>query len=791
MGASVTEVFISYARDDEQVARRLAKALQASGLKVWWDADLPAHRAYSEEIERNLAAARAVVVLWSKTAAKSQWVRAEADFARNAGKLVQAQVDGTLPPMPFNQIQCADLKGWRGNPKHRGWAKLRDSTDAVLRGEQPAEAPASAGPRRFRLRPWHGAAAALSLLLLTVAVLLLLPRLTGRTADKPRLAVLPFEATGRADENLVDGIWEDTRQALSRNPQLIVIGRKSAEAMAEDGLDPRQYRSRFGIDYLLDGRIRHAGNRLRFSVSLVRTSDGVQVWSESFDRQLKDVFALQAEIAGEIEGRIRGRLARGGGTVAENIVTTPEVYALYNDARVMVRKLDVPNMPAATRLLKRAIQLDPNYAPAYATLAFAQIYSIPAAREVTPNWRETVEGYARRAIALAPNLAGGYVALGAALPPGPEAAAAFRRAVELDPNDADSLGWLAGAEAEKGHIDTALKLYDRAAQIEPLSSDVVMSRLGLLLFLNRKADVEGELERLRRSGAVALSGLARLTVLEDRKDLSEAARAGLEAYKAASPEDRGLLGVVLAGTLLTLQLDEVAVRVTPVPPAAKFMWTNDPRALPFIENVAMDPMNFWNAAPMTQLVTRNLVHHRRERDLVRLYKQGAGSPEKLFERSSYPGAFLFDAPLVAMALRRTGEASEADELLALADQKVVEQLTEKRRRRPEPWVRLARIRAVQGRREEAANALLRAVQEGWVSIPPSIVPELLHDPALALLKDMPQFRNARAHILNFIARERAELGPVDPEAVPMAPRPSLPPRKRPPPAVGRPQPSTA
>jgi adenylate cyclase len=106
----VPDVFISYARADQALARRVAKGLQAAGLDVWRDADLPAHRAYSEVIERNLETAKAVVVLWSKTAAESQWVRAEADFARNAGKLVQAQVDGTLPFNARRGASSIDLR---------------------------------------------------------------------------------------------------------------------------------------------------------------------------------------------------------------------------------------------------------------------------------------------------------------------------------------------------------------------------------------------------------------------------------------------------------------------------------------------------------------------------------------------------------------------------------------------------------------------------------------------------------------------------------------------------------
>lgn len=120
-------MFVSYARANEAVARRVESGLKAAGFNAWRDDQLPAHRAYSEIIEQRLRGAAAVVVLWSKEAAASQWVRAEADFARTAGKLVQAQLDDTLPPMPFNQIQCAHLRGWRGGGSHSGWAKLRSS----------------------------------------------------------------------------------------------------------------------------------------------------------------------------------------------------------------------------------------------------------------------------------------------------------------------------------------------------------------------------------------------------------------------------------------------------------------------------------------------------------------------------------------------------------------------------------------------------------------------------------------------------------------------------------------
>src|SRR5690348_16536523 len=134
----MSDVFVSYARSDEPQAKRVAEALRSLGYHVWRDDELPAHRPYSEVIEERLKSAKAVVVLWSAEAVKSQWVRAEADAARSAGTLVQALLDDHMPPLPFNQIQCADLAGWDGNPDSAGWQKLVGSV-ASLAGENAAQ----------------------------------------------------------------------------------------------------------------------------------------------------------------------------------------------------------------------------------------------------------------------------------------------------------------------------------------------------------------------------------------------------------------------------------------------------------------------------------------------------------------------------------------------------------------------------------------------------------------------------------------------------------------------------
>src|SRR5579872_1513913 len=110
----MSDVFISYARSQEREAKAIAEALRSLGYGVWRDDELPAHRDYSEVIEERLRSAKAVVVVWSAEAAKSQWVRAEADLAREAGTLVQLTLDGAAPPLPFGLIHCVDLSRWSG-----------------------------------------------------------------------------------------------------------------------------------------------------------------------------------------------------------------------------------------------------------------------------------------------------------------------------------------------------------------------------------------------------------------------------------------------------------------------------------------------------------------------------------------------------------------------------------------------------------------------------------------------------------------------------------------------------
>src|SRR5215469_359409 len=136
----MSDVFISYARSTTKQAQGVAQALRGLGFQVWRDDELPPHRDYTDVIEERLRVAKAVLVIWSAEAVKSQWVRAEANVAREAGTLVQLRLDDAPPPLPFNQIQCADLASWLGERDHAEWRKVVDSVAALVSGAATASA---------------------------------------------------------------------------------------------------------------------------------------------------------------------------------------------------------------------------------------------------------------------------------------------------------------------------------------------------------------------------------------------------------------------------------------------------------------------------------------------------------------------------------------------------------------------------------------------------------------------------------------------------------------------------
>src|SRR5579859_914444 len=269
----MSDIFISYARSTASQAQAVAEALRALGYDVWRDDELPAHRSYAEVIEERLLAAKAVVVIWSAEAAKSEWVQAEADKARAARKLVQITLDGARLPMPFGRIQCADLTGWSGEPDAPGWRKVIASVAELIGGTaaQPAPIPA---------------------------------------ARKLSICVLPFaNMSGDPEqEYFSDGISEDIITDLSKVSALSVVARNSAFRYKGQHVDLPKVARELGVSHVLEGSVRKAGDRVRITAQLVDGATNDHVWAERYDRDLKDIFVVQDEISLAIVRALQGEL---------------------------------------------------------------------------------------------------------------------------------------------------------------------------------------------------------------------------------------------------------------------------------------------------------------------------------------------------------------------------------------------------------------------------------------------------------------------------------------------------
>ena len=338
----MSHVFISYARADEPIASVIADSLREQGFDVWRDDELPAHRAYAEVIEERIKGAAAVVVLWSAEAAKSQWVRAEADTARTSLTLVQASIDGTIPPLPFNQVQCADLKGWDKKVDGPGWRKLLASV-SELAGKQP-----------------KGGAAA------------------RHSSSAVSVCVLPFQnMSGDIEqEYFSDGISEDITTDLSKVSALEVIARNTAFTFKGQSVNVCEVARKLGVSHVLEGSVRKVADKVRITAQLIDGKSGGHVWAERFDRHLTDIFEIQDEISRSIVKALKLKLLPEEKKAIEKRGTqSPEAYNLYLLAKqywVTGNHGDERREERVMRICGRAVEIDPYYADAWALLAIAQ-----------------------------------------------------------------------------------------------------------------------------------------------------------------------------------------------------------------------------------------------------------------------------------------------------------------------------------------------------------------------------------------------------------------------------------
>jgi TolB-like protein len=316
---------------------------------------------------------------------------------------------------------------------------------------------------------------------------------------RPSIAVLPFAnmSPDKDQEYFSDGLSEQMLDVLARVPQLRVIARTSSFSFKGKEIDAATIARTLGVSHLLEGSVRRSGNHLRISAKLVSASDGSQLWSETYDRNLEDVFKVQDEIAEAVVAQLRLRML--GTSTQANQATNPEAYADYLRAAQLYRASTRDSLEQASSLLERVVAVDDQYGPAWRLLA--QTYSARAWVGFLPLHAGFAKARAaiQRAIDIDPSDAAA-IALLADLSLAydmnlPETARLLKRALSLSAHDETVLSAAARLTRTKGDGPRTMAIYEELVRLDPVNGEA-WSDLGFgRMMFGRYADAIAALRK--------------------------------------------------------------------------------------------------------------------------------------------------------------------------------------------------------------------------------------------------------------------------------------------------------
>ena len=573
------------------------------------------------------------------------------------------------------------------------------------------------------------------------------------TVDDKSIAVLPFVdmSQEKDQEYFSDGLSEEILNLLAQIRDLKVIGRTSSFAFKGRNEDLRKIGNTLGVAYLLEGSVRKSGNDLRITAQLIEVEGGSHLWSQTYDRKLENVFAIQSEIAAAIAEALKINLIGAGqaAPVAQAAASLP-AYELFLQARRLIQGRTRSGLEAARGLLEEALKLDPNYAAALAAQA-QTLYmlnnagggygDLPLEQAIA-----MAQPLVERALALDPKLAEAHAVqslLFSSQRDFPRAEAALSRALALNPNLADALHWQAGLLFGGGRLREELAVRRRLDAIDPLN-------VANLLILNRALRNSGKPTEARAVTARLLRAFpdnpqsfgAQADDLVDAGQLAEAqvpaARVlalksnwapGLNAdiYYALGDFEKmlSLQGVPKSRALIALGRNEEAVA------AARERFASAPED----RGAAEDLLSTLSWAG-------------RFDEVLALSRERWGDLKGL---DTYFGA-VESGPLPSIATAQRAKGQQQALAATLAHwRKHIDFLREQGYPADAFLMTEARHRALAGERAAALKALTRAIDLGGRD------PLLGRDPALADLRDDPAFKAQLVRMKKLINAERAKL----------------------------------
>ena len=503
-------VFLSYASQDTEAARRICEALRAAGVEVWFDqSELRGGDAWDQKIRREIRdCALFIPIISSNTTSRPEgyfrleWALAEQRaqmIARTKAFIVPVCVDATPEsaadvPESFVRVQ------WTRLPQGATPAAFAERIRHLLQPElaaAPAPVPvplpsppsASAGaPKKTRT-----IALVVAAIVLIAAGLVALDRLvlskraqpdtraasaaTPAAAPEKSIAVLPFAdmSEKKDQEYFSDGLSEELIDLLAKNPDLYVPARTSSFYFKGKSEELATIAQKLHVANVLEGSVRRSGNRLRVTAQLIRVDNGYHLWSETYDRDSNDIFKVQDEISTAVVEALKVKLlstpeANGRQT------TNADAHSQYLIGRELISRGNWKVAPAAVEAFRRAISLDPNYVAAWAGLSRALH---DAAEDLPPAEQSAMRteslASAEKAVALGPQVADGYVERGYLrtwdLRDFAGADADYQRARALAPEDVEVLrGYISSVLYPIGRTDEALLLAQQVVKADPLNS---------------------------------------------------------------------------------------------------------------------------------------------------------------------------------------------------------------------------------------------------------------------------------------------------------------------------------
>ena len=521
------DVFISHSARDKPYADAMCAKLESRGTRCWIaPRDIAPGMDWGTALVEAIDGARVMLLVFSSHANGSPQISREVERAVSKGLVVVPVriedvkpvgnleyflgtphwLDAITPPFEQHLSHIADsTRFWLEGVATGGAGSDRPRVEARREETETAAAPATSSARTKKTLAFGAAALLLALIAIAAGVKLLTPVSAPRaTPGKDRtLAVLPLAnfSGDPSQEYFADGMTDELITELANIGGLSVISRTSVMQYKGEGKESLpQIAKALNVSMVVEGSVMRVGDNVRITVQLIDAPTDKHLWAKSFESESKDVLKLQANLASEIAREIKVEVTpEERARLADAPSVNPEAHEAYLKGRYYLDHRDPDSVPLAQKSFERAVELDPNFAQAYAGLA--DVYSGGSFLGPPSLSMPLAKAAAEKALELDPNLADAYISL-ANIKYGYDLDWAggehdFRRALELNPNDADALFSYGLMLALQGRLDDSVVEMDRGRQLDPIPGG--NNTLLLAYVLTWKGDFDAARELCRNA----------------------------------------------------------------------------------------------------------------------------------------------------------------------------------------------------------------------------------------------------------------------------------------------------